>query len=224
MTKGKFIVIDGTDGSGKTTQTRLLIKRLEKAGRKVKFEDFPQYGKKSSGPAEDYLSGAYGTAEALGAYIPSIFFAVDRFAASARIRKHIKDGYVVISNRYVTSNMAHQGGKIKNSNEREKYFKWLDELEYNFFKIPKPDFQIILHLPSDVSQRLVKSRGPKYFIGFKKRDIHETSLEHLQSAEKVYLRIAKKFRFPVVEGVARGTLMSPEQINDKVYQIVKRKI
>ena len=89
MAAGKFIVIDGSDGSGKATQTRLLIKRLDNDGCRVKVEDFPQYGKKSAGAVEDYLNGLYGSAEKLGAYIPSIFFAIDRFAAAERIRKHL---------------------------------------------------------------------------------------------------------------------------------------
>src|SRR5579885_1550664 len=164
MAKGKFIVIDGTDGTGKATQTRLLIKRLQKAGHKVKVEDFPQYGKKSAGPVEDYLNGLYGTAEGLGAYIPSVFYAVDRFAAAERIHRHLQQGFIVVSNRYVTSNMAHQGGKIANSSKPEKYFKWLEELEFKFFKVPKPDLEIILHLPAEVSLKLLKQRGPKFYL------------------------------------------------------------
>src|SRR5437868_7679519 len=99
MKKGKFIVIDGTDGSGKATQTKLLLHRLKKAGYKVRVEDFPQYGKKSAGPVEDYLNGLYGTADDLGPYIPSLFYAIDRFAAKARIEKHLAEGFVVIANR-----------------------------------------------------------------------------------------------------------------------------
>ena len=220
--KGKFIVIDGTDGAGKATQTRLLIKRLQKAGYRVKVEDFPQYGKKSAGPVEDYLTGVYGTAKELGAYIPSIFYAVDRFAASERIRRHLNQGYVVVSNRYVTANMAHQGGKIKNPKVRVKFFKWLLDLEYNFFQIPKPDLEIILHLPPEVSLKLIRQRGPKYYIGYKKRDLHEIDINHLKDAEKVYLAIAKKLDHQVVEGMEGKTLLSHEQINEKVLHIVKK--
>ena len=222
MPKGKFIVIDGTDGSGKATQTKLLIKRLQKAGHKVKIEDFPQYGKKSAGPVEEYLSGAYGTANELGAYIPSMFYAVDRFAAAKRIKKHLNAGFVVVSNRYVTANMAHQGGKISDRVKREKYFKWLTELEYNFFGIPKPDLQIILHLPSEVSFKLIKKRGPQYYIGPKLKDIHEKDAEHLRAAEKIYLEIAKKFHYNVIEGFVDGRLQSIDEISDKIYPIVKK--
>ena len=222
MAKGKLIVIDGTDGSGKATQTKLLIKRLQKTGRRVKYVDFPQYGKKSAGPIEDYLNGHYGTAEELGAYIPSMFFAVDRYAASKQIRKYLKDGFVVISNRYVTANMAHQGGKIKSAKDREKFYNWLDELEYTFFKIPKPNLGIILHLPAKISAKLLKKRGPTYYIGSKKGDIHEKSSEHLRAAEKIYQHIAEKFRYPVVEGYVDGKLQTPDEIHEKVYKIVKK--
>ena len=222
MIKGKFIVIDGTDGSGKATQTKLLIKRLQKTGHKVMYEDFPQYGKKSAGPVEDYINGVYGTADGLGAYIPSVFYAVDRFAASARIRKHLKHGFVVVANRYVTANMAHQGGKIKNPKQRQKYFDWLVELEYNFFKIPRPDLHIILHIPPKISMQLIKKRGPQYYTGPKQKDIHEKDIKHLEAAEKIYLQIAKKFHYDVVEGYANGVLLTPDQVNDKIYPIVEK--
>lgn len=220
MPKGKLIVIDGTDGSGKATQTKLLANRLEKAGYKVRIEDFPQYGQKSAGPVEDYLVGIYGKADELGAYVPSVFYAVDRFAASERIRKHLKQGFIVISNRYVTANMAHQGGKIKNPKHREKYFKWITDLEYVFFKIPKPDLNVILHLPPEVSLKLVRKRGPQYYIGSKKRDVHERDIYHLRAAEKIYLSIAKRFKYKVVEGFVDGKLESPDEIGEKVFAIV----
>jgi dTMP kinase len=222
MPKGKLIVIDGTDGSGKATQTKLLMNRLESAGYKVRVEDFPQYGKKSAGPVEDYLIGLYGKADELGAYVPSVFYAVDRFAASERIRKHLKEGFIVISNRYVTANMAHQGGKIMNAKHREKYFKWITELEYKFFKIPKPDLNIILHIPPEISIRLIKKRGPQFYIGSKKRDAHERDINHLKAAEKIYLSIAKKFKYDVIEGYIDKRLQTPEEVNDKVFAVVKK--
>jgi dTMP kinase len=220
MSKGRLIVIDGTDGSGKATQTKLLIKRLQKEGYKVRTEDFPQYSKKSAGPVEEYLNGIYGTSDELGAYIPSVFFAVDRYAASKRIRDYLKKGYVIVSNRYVTANMAHQGGKIKDLQAREKYLNWVTEFEYKFFNIPKPDLQIILHIPPEVSVKLIKLRGKQYYIGKKKKDIHESDLKHLRSAEKVYLQIAKKFKYKVIEGFVDGRLLTPEEVNNKIYPIV----
>ena len=224
MAKGEFIVIDGTDGSGKGTQTKLLVKRLQKAGKKVHLEDFPQYGKKSAGPVEDYLNGVYGTAEELGGYIPSVLYAVDRFAASRRIREHLSKGYIVISNRYVTANMAHQGGKMKNAAEKKKYFKWLFELEYNFFKIPKPDLNLILHMPAAVAQKLVDQKGRRYYIGTKKRDIHEKDLNHLKAAEQTFKEISKQFGYPIIECYQNGRLLSIEEVAELIWKKIKTKV
>jgi dTMP kinase len=187
------------------------------------MEDFPQYGKKSAGPVEDYLNGLYGTANELGARIPSIFYAVDRFAASKRIREHLAKGYIVISNRYVTASMAHQGGKIKSRTKRNEYFKWLFDLEYNFFKIPKPDLNLILHMPAKVAQKLVNQKGARFYIGNKKRDLHEKDLNHLLAAEKTYLEISKKFGYSLVE-CYENRLLSREEVADLVWQKIKHKI
>ncbi len=144
--KNKFIVLDGTDGSGKETQTEILIKRLKEEGFKVEKADFPQYNTKSAGLIENYLNGKYGAAEKVGPLIPSIFYAADRYDASFEIKKWLEEGKIVISNRYVSSNMAHQGGKIKSKEKRQKFFDCLYKLEYELFKIPKPDLSLILLL------------------------------------------------------------------------------
>jgi len=222
--KGKFIVIDGTDGAGKATQAKVLFKRLQKMHKKVHMEDFPQYGKKSAGPVEEYLNGLYGTAEELGAYIPSIFYAVDRFAAAQRIRKYLAEGYIVICNRYVTANMAHQGGKIKKNSDRHKYFKWLFELEYNFFKIPKPDLNLILHVPAKIAQKLVDQKGQRFYIGHKKRDLHEKDLDHLLNAEKTFLEISKEFGYPVIECYKNDNLMSIDEIAELIWKKVNKSV
>lgn len=222
MAKGKLIIIEGPDGSGKTVQVNLLIKRLQKAGHKVKDESFPQYGKRSAGPVEDYLNGIYGSAAELGPKIPSIFYAVDRFAAKKRIEKHLKEGFVVLVNRYVTSNLAHQGGKIKSAKQRQAFYKWATDLEYKFFKIPKPDAQIILHVPVKLSLKLVKQKSPRFYIGHRSLDIHEKDSKHIEAAEKTYLELAKQFKLPVIEETENGKLLDPQVISDKLYKLVKK--
>jgi len=117
-------MIEGTDGSGKTLQTEMLLKRLEKEGKNVEQISFPQYGEPSASLVEDYLNGKFGSAKEVGSQRASILFAVDRFAAAPKIRAWIDAGKIVIANRYVASNMGHQGGKIENDEEREKYFQW----------------------------------------------------------------------------------------------------
>jgi len=215
--RGKFIVIDGTDGSGKATQTNLLLETLEAYEYPAEMVDFPQYDTKSSGPLEKYLSGKYGQVEPHPA---SILYAVDRFDASFKIRNHLDKGKIVVANRYVTSNAGHQGSKIDEEHERIQYFKWLDNLEYNIFKIPKPDLNIILHVPSDVAYELILQRSKEENRAL---DMHENDREHLKRAEEVYLSIAKLFpNTKLIECVEDGKLLSPDQIHNKVWELVRR--
>jgi dTMP kinase len=223
--RGKFIVIDGTDGSGKATQTNLLAKKLNRIGFEVKIADFPQYGKKSASLVEEYLNGKYGEADTVGPYRASIFYAIDRYDASFKIRKWLDQGKIVISNRYVTANMGHQGGKIKDPLGRKAFFQWLYKLEYELFEIPKPDLNIILHVDAAIAQKLVDNKGKREYVGGKKRDIHEADLNHLRNAEKVYLEIARTFPdFTLIECTKDGQIMSREEINDLILEEVLKLI
>lgn len=163
--RGKFIVFEGIDGSGKSTQTKFLIKKLKKEGYKVAKIDFPQYGTKSAGLIEEYLNGKYGSSKEVGPWRASIFYACDRYDASFKIRKWLKEGKIVVSDRYIGSNIGHQGAKIKNKKERKKYLKWLFNLEYNIFGIPKPDISFILKINPELSRKM----SPKIFDEEKKK-------------------------------------------------------
>ena len=220
--RGRFIVIDGTDGSGKATQTQLLIDELKVNGYLVEMADFPQYGQKSAGMVEDYLNGKYGQVNPQAA---SIFYAVDRFDASFKIREWLEAGKIVVANRYVTANAGHQGGKIADDIERAKFFRWLNNLEYDIFGIPKPDLNIILHVPAEIAQSLVdrKSEEVRKYAGGKKRDLHEADLQHLKNAEKVFLEIAKLFpNTKLIECTQNGELLKPEVVHNKVWELVRR--
>lgn len=225
MKKGRFIVIDGTDGSGKGTQTKLLVDSLKDQGFDVEMADFPQYGQKSAGMVEEYLNGKYGSQ--VDAYVASVMYALDRFDASFKIREWLDKGKIVVSNRYVTANAGHQGGKIDSKSERIKFFKWLDNLEYNIFKIPKPDLNLILHIPAATAQKLVDKK-PKEARAYakgknKKRDIHEKDLNHLKRAEMVFLQIVKLFpNTELVECVEKGRLLSPEEVHHKILNHIKK--
>lgn len=220
MQKGKFIVIDGTDGSGKTTQLSLLVERLKNLGHSVEVADFPQYNTKSAGLVEEYLSGKYGNADEVGPYRASIFYACDRYDASFKIRKWLDEGKIVISNRYVTANMGHQGGKIDSEKERKEYFDWLYKLEYEIFSIPRPDLNIILHVPAEISQRLSQQRTREDWKG-KTNDIHQDNLAHLKKAESVYLEIANTFPdFSLIECTKNNEILSKEEINNIVLGLV----
>src|SRR4051812_33763098 len=125
MTRGKLVVIEGTDGTGKGTQFELLKKRLKKAGYKIATFDYPRYEEPSSYFVREYLTGSYGTLKEVGPYTSSVFFAVDRYAGSFNKRKSLSDGRIVLCNRYVGSNMGHQGAKFSDVKKRQAYFKWL---------------------------------------------------------------------------------------------------
>ena len=214
---GKFIVIDGTDGSGKTTQFNLLVDKLKAQGFAVEVADFPQYNTKSAGLVEEYLSGKYGGADDVTPYQSSIFYAVDRFDASFKIRQWLKDGKIVIANRYVSASLGHQGGKIENPLERKVFFNWLYELEYKLFNIPKPDLSLILHVEADIAQKLAANRHREDWVG-KTRDIHEENLNHLQKAEQVYLEIAQMFPdFKLIKCTREGEIMTREEIHELVW-------
>lgn len=230
---GKFIVFEGIDGSGKSTQLKILAERLKKEGYDTVSIDFPQYGQKSAGLVEEYLNGKYGTPLSVGPYRASIFYACDRYDASFRIREWLKQGKIVISDRYFASNVGHQGGKIKNKNERKKFIKWLHDLEFDIFGIPKPDLTFILKVPPEISQPLTgkitdkeKSAKKKSYLGRKKMDIHEKDLTHLVQAEKSYLEAVKEFPrdFTVIDCLKDGRLLSPDLIHQKVWSIVRSKL
>lgn len=214
---GKFIVIDGTDGSGKTTQFNLLTAKLKAEGYDVEIADFPQYNTKSAGLVEEYLGGKYGGADDVTPYQSSIFYAVDRFDASFKIREWLKAGKIVVANRYVSASLGHQGGKIANPLERKVFFNWLYELEYKIFNIPKPDLSLILHVEAEIAQKLAANRHREDWVG-KTRDIHEENLDHLKKAEEVYLEIAKSFPdFKLIKCTREGEILTREEIHQLVW-------
>ncbi len=223
--RGFFVVVDGTDGSGKTTQVELLVKRAQEEGFKVSVFDFPQYGSPSAWFVEQYLNGKFGSLDEVGPYEAAVFYAVDRDATKREIKDALQAGRLVISNRYVTANMGHQGAKIKDKDKRQKFFQWLDKFEYEILGIPRPDLNIILHVPAEIAQSLVDKKGYRGYVGGKKRDLHESNLEHLKLAEQVYLQMADEFsHFSLIECFVSGKLLSPKEIHAKIWQLVLEKI
>lgn len=195
MKKGKFFVIDGTDGSGKATQTKLLADGLEKSGHKVKTIDFPQYENNFFGKMVGrYLSGEFGNSSEVSPYLASILYAGDRFEEKEQIEKWLSKGFIVIADRYASSNQIHQGGKVSNPKKRKEFLAWLEELEYEIFKIPRPDVIIYLDMPIAISQKLLQTKSAQkkktYLKG--KKDIHENDLKHLSDAKNSAIKLIKK--------------------------------
>src|SRR3989344_4731037 len=223
---GKFIVIEGTDGSGKATQTGLLVERLKAAGRKVAMVDFPRYGNPSSHFIEKYLNGGYGDMSEIGPEKASLFYALDRFDASPDIKSWLADGAVGVANRYVASNMGHQGSKIKDAEARSDFFKWIHDLEYGILGIPRPDINILLHVPAETAYELVGQKGDRAYLKGGRRDMHEGSVEHLRQAETTYKEMMAMFpqEFLGIECAPGGKLLPPEEISAKIWESVQNYI
>lgn len=224
--RGKFIVIDGTDGVGKTTQTALLARRLNREGYSVFTIEFPQYGKKSAALIEDYLAGKYGFADEVSPYTASIFYACDRFDAAWQIREALAAGHTVVANRYTASNLGHQGGKIRDPEERRKYWEWLLDLEFIKMKIPAPDLTLILDVSVEIGAELARKRNQRKFASQPQReDIHEISIEHLRQAANAYLEVASLWpnSFAVVQCVEADSIIAPTKAHDRIWSVLAQR-
>jgi dTMP kinase len=227
--KGKLIVIDGTDGSGKTTQIAYLIKHLKKDGQKVKLVDFPVYYKNFFGKFIGHcLSEQYYNWLNIHPKIASVMYAADRWESSDEMKKWLKEGYIIVADRYVSANQIHQGGKIKSAKKRADFMKWLDEMEYEVFKIPRPDLTLYLSLPINITLELLKDRDSskmKREYLKKKKDVHESDVNFLINSRKSAMKLEKEIpNFKKIECSEKGKIMSREQVHERVYEEVKKVI
>jgi len=223
--KGKLIVIDGTDGSGKTTQINLLIKKLKSDGLKVKTVHFPDYDNFFGGFIGHCLTEQYYNFINVHPKIVSALYAADRWESSKKIEKWLKDGYMVVLDRYVSANQIHQGGKIKNTQKRTDFIKWLDEMEYGVFKIPRPNITLYLSLPSDISARFVKERNQKSVRAYAggKKDVHEVDLEFQKNSRDSAMWLSKVLKnFIKIDCAPKNALRTRLDIHEEVYQKVKK--
>jgi dTMP kinase len=216
-------VVDGTDGAGKSTQLKLLRRRLQRAGYKTRYIHIPQHGRRSAAVVDDYLNGKYG---AVDPYVASLFYAIDRFDAGFTIRRWLKAGYIVICDRWVTANAGHQGGKILNPKKRLAMFCWLKELEFKICKVPEPDLTLILHVPATIAYQLIGKkqigeRGRGYLK--RARDLHEQDQSHLIQAEKAFLDVPKVFaKTKIIACVWKNQLLPRNKIAEKIWKIVEK--
>lgn len=220
-TQGLFIVIEGTDGSGKGTQFKKLVETLERGGHDVATFDFPQYDQSSSYFVKEYLNGKYGTADEVGPYTASLFYALDRYEAAPAIRQALSEGKVVIANRFTGSNMAHQGTKFDHPEQRRGYFIWLDNLEFQMLGIPRPNLNLVLRVPAAIAQSLVDQKETRSYTD-KKRDIHEADLGHLERSVEVYDDLCKLFPkdFTRIDCVRSDSLLGIDEVSKLVWEKV----
>lgn len=227
MTKGKLIIIEGVDGSGKATQTKLLVKKLRQQGKIVETFSFPRHGQKFFGFVVDqYLNNEFGDAATLDPRLASVLYAADRWEVKDMLNKWLADGKTVILDRYTTSNMAHQLSKIKDKKEKENFLNWLDEMEFQIFKIPRPDIVIYLDVDVDTVIKLIDKRSSnnKEYINGKKDGL-ESNQKHLEKAAKTYRYLCNKYSYwHKIQCIEYGKLLTIEKINQKIWDILKNKI
>jgi dTMP kinase len=224
--KGKLIVIDGIDGSGKGTHTDFLVRHLKDDGKKVKVIDFPQYYENFFGAFIGHcLSEQYYNFVKVHPKIASVLYAADRFESKEKIEKWLREGYIVVANRYASANQIHQGGKIANTKKREAFLKWLSEMEYKTFKIPKPDVVVYLSVPVPVVLKIIKKRDNKKsrkYLGNKK-DVHEKDVKFLENSRKSALWLAKTQRGWIkIELIKNGEMDTKENNHAKIYEKIKK--
>ncbi|MCX6807106.1 MAG: hypothetical protein NT135_03255 [Candidatus Berkelbacteria bacterium] len=222
MRKGKLIVIDGTDGSGKKTQIDLLHKKLEKEGYKIEKVDFPRYYTSFYGKMVGrYLTGEFGDTYETSPYLTSLLYAGDRLLAKNQIEKWLNQGKIVLTNRYVPANLAHQSAKLA-PKERDKFIKWLLELEYKVHKLPKEDVVIFLYVPAVTAQKLLDKKGHRDYLGGFKKDIHERNIKFLIDSENQYKKLVKRYKWYIIECTQNKKILPREAIADKIWQVVQK--
>ena len=215
---GKLIVLEGTDGSGKSTQFRLLREHLQQDQRTFKHIVFPRYSQESSALIRMYLGGQFGTdPSAVNAYAASAFYAVDRYASyKMDWGQWYQEGGLVLSDRYTTSNAVHQASKEPDEN-RKDFLKWLYDFEYGKLGLPRPDLTIYLDVPTDQSEKLLRSREQSTNT---QADIHEKDSSYLATCRSTGREAAAYYGWTVIDCVKDGVMRSIEDIHQEIYRHV----
>jgi len=223
--KGKLVIIEGVDSSGKATHSEMLYERLLRESKKVKKVEFPNYSSDSSALVKMYLNGEFGDKpEDVNPYAASVFFAIDRFASYKTLWKGFyDDGGIIVSDRYTMSNMIHQAVKIKDADEKKAFLDWLWDLEFIKLGIPVPDCVIFLDMPPEQALSLMENRKNK-ITGSSQKDIHEKNIEYLQKSYKNACDIAKVYDWNYVCCVKDGSIRSIDDIHEEIYSIVQQVI
>ena len=225
MSKGKLIVIEGTDCSGKETQAKLLLKRLIDDGIKIEERAFPMYDTPTGKIVGGTLLGKPHIGESvfgsnvsrLNPKVAALYYAADRLYNIDEIKELLNNGINVILDRYVESNMGHQAGKLKSKDDKIKMMDWLEELEYKLLKLPRPDLVIFLFMPYQYTIELRNKRGEV-------ADEVEKDIDYLRNAEQTYSLMAERFNYDIVHCVKDDKIRTIEEINDDIYSIVKNNL
>lgn len=211
-----FFVIDGIDASGKKTQVDLVSTKLQEYGKTVKIIDFPRYDEQASYFVRKYLKWEYG--KHVSAEMSSLFFAMDRYDASQELRSDIETYDYVIANRYVSSSMIHHGCKIDDMWQRQDFFDWLEQLEYQICGIPVPDTIIFLSMSLENNIKLIHSR--LYASGTTELDLHESDNQYLKKAWDTAQQVSRQYNWERIDCELDGEILPREEITQMILSII----
>ena len=219
MSKGKLIVFEGTDGSGKATQSKLLLERLQREGFDCRPLTLPRYGKPSAAPLEEYLHGAYGShPEAVNAYAASTFFAVDRYASYQQDwGKYYESGGILVADRYTTSNAVHQASKLPEG-ERQAFLKWLFDFEYRLLQLPEPTLVFYLDVPTEITEKMMRCREAQTNTT---ADIHEQDDGYLRACRRAAQKTAEECAWHCIDCSQNGEMRNAGDIHEEIYRCVR---
>lgn len=219
---GKLIVIEGTDSSGKETQTKKLFDRLEKLGINVRKISFPNYESPACEPVKMYLNGEFGdNALEINPYPVSTMYAIDRYSSYKKDWENFyKKGGIIVTDRYTTSNMVHQASKLEDEVAKNAYLEWLIDLEYVKMELPKPDMVIFLDMPIESIKKLIQNRKNK-ITGERVKDIHEKDMNYLLKSYNNACNIAKNQSWKRISCVKNGSIKGIDEIAEEIYEVIK---
>lgn len=220
--QGRLIALCGIDGTGKTLQAAILKERAVALGRRVETMDFPCYKKFFGRLAARYLRGEFGEeAGEVSPYLAALPFACDRWQAAPVLRAWLEEAALVICNRYVPANLAHQGAKIASDEERRPFLKWVEELEYDVLGLPRPDLHVLLDMPATLAGSLIERKEEREYLK-NGRDIHESDAAYLAATREVYVQLAEETpNWLRVDCAPCGALLAPEEIAEQVWEGVR---
>jgi dTMP kinase len=222
--RGKLIALEGIDASGKATQTALLKDRIEAAGLSVRTISFPRYGKGFFADLiERYLRGEFAPrAGDVSPYLAALPYAADRWQAASILRGWLEEGCVVLCNRYVAANLAHQGSKLASEAERAEFYQWDLRLEHEVLGLPRPALQVLLEVPTDVAAALRRERDAREGRS-EGHDIHEADLSYLRATAAAYREVAARTPGPwaVVQCAEGGRMLPADRISAALWDEVR---
>lgn len=225
MKKGKFVVIDGTDASGKATQLKLLEKRLKQENFSIRTLDFPRYYRTAWGEfIGRYQMGEFGDPQRINPYLSFIPYMLDQLMAKSTIVKWVEQGKIVLSNRYFTSNFAHQAGKLP-PRKRKKFREFLKRTGYEELGLYRPDLVLVLYVPYKIARKLNLKKGPRRYTKGRKRDLVERHTTYQKEAEREFLKVCKEEEdWVLIRSCDRkGRLKSPQEINEIIYKTLRER-